>query len=270
MNGSTPLIVRLVAIFVAVLWILLLWLGVPRDGGAVFSWHAFLIDSENPMWPLTMQAIMWVGFFYCIAELLLRWLYVLREERSVARFNVREPRNLRLANGQEIVLAEGEMLKPEILAALARAKRMGGAGGDSMIGSMFFVINNQFQSTRSVGDVYNAVTARIDLELHNVDLGYTVVRYIAWLIPTLGFIGTVVGLAQALGVAGQNSQSQDLIRLIVPSLGTAFYTTLLALLLTAFVVVGMQFIQAHEERVVNSVGRYCIDNIVSELYISQT
>lgn len=271
MNGSTPLIVRLSALFLAVLWIMLLWLGVPRDSTAIFSWHAFLIDSENPMWPLTMQALMWLSFFYCVADLLLRWLYVLREERCVNGFDVRYPRALRLSSGEEIQLAEGEMLKPEILAALCRAKRAAGAGSaDSMISSMFFVINNQFQSTRSVGDVYNAVTARIDLELHNVDLGYTVVKYLAWLIPTLGFIGTVIGLVQALGVAGQNSQSQDLIRLIVPSLGTAFYTTLLALLLTAFVVVGMQFIQAHEERVVNSVGRYCIDNIVSELYISET
>lgn len=269
MADSTRLLVRLAAIFVAVLWILLLWLGVPHDGNAVFSWHAFLIDSENPMWPLTMQALMWIGFFYCIAELLLRWLYVLKEERHVNRFDVREPRHLRLADGEEIVLAEGEVLKPEILAALCRARRAAHGDGDSMITSMFYMINNQFQSTRSVGDVYNALTARIDLELHNVDLGYTVVRYLAWLIPTLGFIGTVIGLAQALGVAGQNSQSQDLIRLIVPSLGTAFYTTLLALLLTAFVVVGMQFIQAREERVVNAVGRYCIDNIVSELYVSQ-
>lgn len=269
MTSATPVLVRTAALLFALLWVLVLWLGVPKDAGAVFSWHAFLIDSENPMWPLSVQVVMWFGFFYSMAELLLRWLYVLREEASVARFDVRQPRNLRLADGQEIVLAEDEMLKPEIMAALGRARQAMPGGRDSMIGAMFAVINNQFQSTRDIGDVYNVVTARMDLELHKVDLGYTVVRYLAWLIPTLGFIGTVIGLAQALGVAGQNSQSQDLLRLIVPSLGTAFYTTLLALLLAALVVVGMQFIQAREERVVNAVGRYCIDRIVSELYVSR-
>ena len=70
------------------LWVLVLWLGVPKDSAAVFSWHAFLIDSENPMWPLTVQVVMWFGFFYSMAELLLRWLYVLGEEVSVAQFSV--------------------------------------------------------------------------------------------------------------------------------------------------------------------------------------
>ena len=44
--------------------------------------------------------------------------------------------------------------------------------------------------------------ASLELFEHEVELRYNTLRYIVWLIPTLGFIGTAVGIALALSDAG--------------------------------------------------------------------
>jgi len=263
---------------IGLLWIVVLWKGVPIDpvdtalpagAGAdprVFSWHSFLIDSTNPMWPLTMQSLMWVGFFVCMGELLIRWFCANRQKQYAREFDIRSNRRLELADGQFVELSANEVLKPEFLAAIYRSKADAGVmQPDSMIAAFFETINYQFQSSNDVGDVYSSVSSKIDLELHAVDLNYTAVRYIAWLIPTLGFVGTVIGIVQALGNASVYSQSEQLLIKVVPYLGTAFYTTLLALLLSAIIMFMAQVIQAAEERIVNDIGKYCLDSIVSQL-----
>ena len=48
----------------------------------------------------------------------------------------------------------------------------------------------------------NMFNSSLELFQHEVELRYNTLRYIVWLIPTLGFIGTVVGIALALSDAG--------------------------------------------------------------------
>src|SRR5438552_2012523 len=56
----------------------------------------------------------------------------------------------------------------------------------------------QFQSGRSVDQTVAVMNSSLELIEHRVDLRYGLIRYIAWLIPTLGFIGTVIGLGASL------------------------------------------------------------------------
>ena len=44
---------------------------------------------------------------------------------------------------------------------------------------------------------------------HEVDTRYSTLRYLVWVIPTIGFIGTVVGIAAALNQAGAADDYQD-------------------------------------------------------------
>ena len=48
-------------------------------------------------------------------------------------------------------------------------------------------------------------------------------------------------------------------------LATAFYTTLLALLLSAVLMILIQIVQAKDEQLVNTVGAFCMDEIVTNL-----
>ena len=89
----------------------------------------------------------------------------------------------------------------------------------------------QFQSSRSISQANALLNSSMDLFQHEVDLRYNNLRYYMWVLPTLGFIGTVVGIANALtNAAGElGSAQEDLLAVMTNDLGTAFFTTLLAL-----------------------------------------
>ena len=121
----------------------------------------------------------------------------------------------------------------------------------------------QFMASKSVDQTVTVIDSSLELIAHRVDLGYAFSRYLVWVIPTIGFIGTVVGIAMALQQI--NPDAPDL-RQLTASLGVAFYTTLVALVHSAILVLGLQFIQAREERSVNVAGQYVLKNLINRLY----
>lgn len=271
MNISNAILIRIIGLIVALLWIVLLSFTLPVEVASQgsFKWHDFLIATEDRMYPVNVQVLMWVAFFYCLAELTIQWLHLTEEKIQLSLFNLyQNPSHVTVYTEQsetQIHLDENEALKPELLAAIYYAKRKI-VPTNSLIGSLFKKINFQFQSTNDVGDVYTILNSAIDLKLHDVDLRYTVIKYLAWLIPTLGFIGTVIGIAVALDKAGALPPGDpQMLAKVIPLLATAFYTTLLALILSAIIMVLLQLIQANDERVINSASSFCIDNIVAKL-----
>ena len=141
----------------------------------------------------------------------------------------------------------------------------------------------QFQGSRSVEQSNSLLNSTLELCQHEVELRYNMLRYLVWLLPTLGFLGTVVGIASALGEVeyivefnlrstttamhrlvnfNNQSQMQKMLPSMTASLGVAFYTTLLALLQSAVLVFALQLTQAREERVLNRAGQYCLDNLI--------
>ena len=65
----------------------------------------------------------------------------------------------------------------------------------------------RFSSTRNVQDVSEAVRQVCDSESDRLDSELSMVRYIAWAIPSIGFIGTVRGIGDALGLHPKPSRA---------------------------------------------------------------
>jgi len=103
--------------------------------------------------------------------------------------------------------------------------------------------------------------------MHEIDLRYSMLRYLTWLIPSLGFIGTVMGIMFALNYAGVpgNAESETFLYEVTSRLGVAFTTTLLALIMSAVLVLIQSIIQSKEERALNEAGQYCLDNLILRL-----
>jgi biopolymer transport protein ExbB/TolQ len=121
------------------------------------------------------------------------------------------------------------------------------------------------QSTRALEDYFRV---RSEGDAGELDTGYTGVRYLLWLIPTLGFIGTVLGIG--VGLAGfskvlEGAESLQQIRGALPgvtsSLGTAFDTTLLALVLSAIAVFTMSYVLNAQEQVLEELDDLCLDRV---------
>ena len=113
----------------------------------------------------------------------------------------------------------------------------------------------------------SVLNSSLELYLHEIDLRYSIMRYLTWLIPSLGFIGTVMGIMFALQYAGipANAESEDFLYQVTSRLGVAFTTTLLALIMSAVLVLLQSIIQAKEERALNAAGQYCLDNLILRL-----
>ena len=74
------------------------------------------------------------------------------------------------------------------------------------------------------------------------------IRYIAWAIPSVGFIGTVRGIGEALGQAHKALEG-DIFE-VTKSLGVAFNSTLIALLISIVLMFLLHQLQLLQERYV--------------------
>ena len=85
------------------------------------------------------------------------------------------------------------------------------------------------------------------------------------------FIGTLVGISIALAKAGRLPDLEDpealqtWINALTTNLGVAFYTTLVALTLSAVLVFLTSLATSREERALNNTGQYCLDNLINRL-----
>lgn len=101
---------------------------------------------------------------------------------------------------------------------------------------------------------------------------YTILKGFIWAIPVLGFIGTVLGLSEAVGEFGKiAAQGADIKQLqaalggVTGGLATAFETTLIALVLALIVQLLAKFIQNEEELFLDECADYCNRNIVAKM-----
>ena len=107
-----------------------------------------------------------------------------------------------------------------------------------------------------------------------VESSYTLTKGLIWAIPVLGFIGTVLGLSQAVGGFGSVvSSGADLETLkealggVTSGLGIAFETTLIALVAALIVQLLMTLLMRKEEEFLDACATYCYANVTSKLKI---
>ena len=122
---------------------------------------------------------------------------------------------------------------------------------------------HRFRSTRNIQDVSNAVRAICESESERLDAELSMIRYIAWAIPSIGFLGTVRGIGQALGQAHQAVQGD--IAGVTQSLGVAFNSTFVALLISIIVMFLMHQLQLAQERLALDSEEYCDVKLVRNL-----
>ena len=102
---------------------------------------------------------------------------------------------------------------------------------------------------------------------------YTVLKGFIWAIPVLGFIGTVLGLAEAIGGFGAViekgvSNPQELISAlgnVTGGLSIAFETTLIALALALVIQLLMTWVLNREELFLDECSDYCHRYLISRV-----
>ena len=122
--------------------------------------------------------------------------------------------------------------------------------------SRFEVTNNVQFAAEAIDGVCNTENDRLDSEL-------SMVRYITWAIPSIGFIGTVRGIGQALSQADQALAGD--ISGMTNSLGVAFNSTLVALLISIFLMFLFHQLQRLQDSQILDTQAYCEQYLLSRI-----
>ena len=121
----------------------------------------------------------------------------------------------------------------------------------------------RFGSTQSIQDVATTIKDICEHESERLDSELSMVRYIIWAIPSIGFIGTVRGIGEALGQAHKAVEG-DILGVTL-SLGVAFNSTFVALIISIFIMFLMYQLQLLQERLVLDSQRYCDISLLRHL-----
>lgn len=211
-----------------------------------------LLDADATFWPFTIQNVMWVALFLGFGELFLRWSAAADEENQLKRGYL--PTDNRKLDSETI---------DKIRDGIVGRKY----GKEAFLPRMIQRTLDQFKVSGRSDQAISVLNSSLELYMHEIDLRYSMLRYLSWLIPSLGFIGTVMGIMFALQYAGVpiNAESEDFLYQVTSRLGVAFTTTLVALVMSAFLVLLQSVIQSKEERALNEAGQYCLDNLILRL-----
>ena len=112
----------------------------------------------------------------------------------------------------------------------------------------------RFAATRNVQDVSTAARDVCDSEGERMESELSIIRYIAWAIPSVGFIGTVRGIGDALGQAHRAVEGD--ITGVTSNLGVAFNSTFIALVISIVLMFFIHQLQLMQERLVLDSERY--------------
>lgn len=123
----------------------------------------------------------------------------------------------------------------------------------------------RFGSTADVQDTAAAVEGVCAAESERLDSELSMIRYVIWAIPSIGFIGTVRGIGEALGQAHRAVEG-DIVGVTV-SLGVAFNSTFIALLISIFIMFLVHQLQLMQERLVLDARHYCDVNLLQHLQV---
>ncbi len=197
--------------------------------------------------------------FWCLAFLLLKLkkIKVQRKALAIKLVPATDDYVITPANAHDILMQMGNKInRVENFLVLWRVQRA-------------------LSNLKNIGRVSDVSSLLSDLAKDDASFAensYTLPRGLIWAIPVIGFIGTVLGLSQAVGGFGQViAGGADLDALknalggVTGGLATAFETTLIALVAALIIQLIMTFVMQKEEEFLDDCATYCHQNITSHL-----
>ncbi len=162
---------------------------------------------------------------------------------------------------------EGMRILPEDARPLQRKLDQLTRGRPYILGNLVRLALGKYAASRSGPDVTETIRTQAEVDQARLVTSMATVHYLAWAIPALGFLGTVRGLAGSLSMAGQtDAETQQFIEEATRHLNVAFDCTLIALLLSLFLMFLIHQVQRDEEALVIDAQQYCLEHLVNRLY----
>ena len=173
-------------------------------------------------------------------------------------------RERRLLEGDLVPVSPGARILPEDAREYARqVQALPEAERRLLLPRTTLAALNRFRATRSIQDASSTAREVCSAESDRLDSELAMIRYIAWAIPSIGFIGTVRGIGDALTMAHRAVQGD--ISGVTEALGVAFNSTFIALLLSLLLMFVLHQLQLKQERQVLDTESYLDERLLVNL-----
>ncbi len=165
-----------------------------------------------------------------------------------------------------VQIAEGTKILPEDARKLSRSiEALPDTSAGYLLPRALQTGLQRLDSGSSVQEVAASIRDVCETESQRLDSELAMVRYIAWAIPSIGFIGTVRGIGGALANAHEAVAGN--IAGVTASLGVAFNSTFIALLISIIIMFLSHQLTLMQERLVLDSQNYCDRNLLRHIRV---
>ena len=121
----------------------------------------------------------------------------------------------------------------------------------------------RFKTTNNIQNTSESIDSSLEALASKQDAENSMKRYLIWAIPSIGFIGTVRGIGEALAKADQAVQGD--ITGMTNSLGVAFNSTFVALIISIILMFFLHQLQRLQDGEVVEIREYCEAKLLSRI-----
>ena len=259
-NFQTEFLYQVFALIIAVILVHAIYVTVVRPNATeILDEQALQIQEDSDY---TVERSLWVlirDFEQEACFVLMLWAFSIMGYKATRSLSEQK-----LLQQELVPIQDGVRILPEDTREYARTlQALPDRLRDMLLPRVLLSSLERFGSTCNVQDVSSVANTLCESEGERLETELSMIRYVAWAIPSVGFIGTVRGIGEALGQAHRAVDGD--IAGVTQSLGTAFNSTFIALLISIIVMFLVHQLQSLQERLVFDTQTYIDHNLIRHM-----
>ena len=259
-NDSVDFVFQLSSLVVALILVHAIYVTVVRPRADTFLAEQSALMAADPEFVQEQSA--WViikDFEQEACFILMLWAIAIMASKGLT-IN----RESQLLQTELVPVADGMRILPEDSREYARQiEALPASQRRLLLPRALLAALHRFGATGSIQDASDTAHSTAETESERLDSELAMVRYIAWAIPSIGFIGTVRGIGAALGQAHRAVEGD--ITGVTLNLGVAFNSTFIALLISIVLMFLLHQLQLRQERLVLDTETYVDSHLILHL-----
>ncbi len=155
-------------------------------------------------------------------------------------------------------------------------------GGQSMLTDLIKQATTKFRANSSTAESLSIVETISDIQRRKLEKDFWLINTCQTLIPAFGFLGTVWGMAAAILSMGKTPTASAVtptaaagvpavngveVQGLIDSMGTAFFTTIVSIVLGIIVSVLAKKLESKVEDFHTTMKRYVVENLVNRIHL---
>ncbi len=258
----TEFVYQVFSLLISIIFVHALYVAVIRPDARAFMEKEVQAMQADPQYvPERSLPVIIKDYEQEACFILMLWAFAIIIYKAVVTYRQRQ-----LLDRELILLSEDMRILPQDTRELSRRiQALPKSVQSFLLPRTLTTALQRFAATGNIQDVSTSVREISESEAERLESELSIIRYIAWAIPSIGFIGTVRGIGDALGQAHKAVEGD--ITGVTQSLGVAFNSTFIALVISIVLMFFIYQLQLMQERLVLDTEYYCDEHLIRHLQV---